>query len=211
MPIPLLVWGIIGIASLLGVGVCACALFDSQKGKKAIFIGMKGAGKSTAVEALQAVEKQNKQWVATPKEGTMGDNIALNIGGYTVITDTPGAQNLKRWENKIDDSCNHIWYFFNISRLNETLDSGGGYITKYSNLVKADLRDVAQICKSKNKTIKIIVIATHTDIEGYDKQNAEDICCNILTELNDYIFIKGSLKNYASAKQIFDKVGEKLK
>ena len=207
MPIPLIVWG---IAAVVGVITAATVItFACLTGKKVAFIGMKGAGKTTAVHAFRAVGEKNKNWTASKFEGTLDNVKEHKVFDFEVCIDTSGAQELKRnWETTIKN-VDVVFYFFNISRLEEIMAFSGGEKARYSALVKADLRDIAEICRGESK--KIVVLATHTDISGYDKNTADHLCGDILKELPDYKFVKGSLKNYDSAVQMAKEIEEKLK
>ena len=62
-------------------------------------------------------------------------------------------------------------------------------------------------CKTQKKDKKILVIATHTDVP-HEKKKAEQYCADILQPLKEFRFVKGSLKNYKSALDLFNETKE---
>lgn len=199
-----IVLGLLGLGSAGGIIAFACL-----KGKKVAFIGMTGSGKTTAVHAFQAIERKNTNWKASVDTPTTMDSEEkeINVLGFTACIDTSGDQELKKsWENTVK-KADWIFYFFDISKLNDVINVGGNK-TRYCTLVKADLRDIAGMCGDKG----ILVLATHTDL-AYDRETADRQCGKILEELSqrEYKFVKGSLKDYASALKLKEEIGEKLK
>ncbi len=190
-------------------------------GKTVAFIGMKGAGKTTACDSLSAIAKGDKNWKARSDEYKTTETIEEYHPNdesfhFKKILDTPGAQQLKAgvWD-KIKNEVDLIFYLYDISKLEALTPYGpgddNGFKTGYYKLVKADLRDIAQSKELKSK--KIIVIATHTDKE-YDKDNADRHCADILSEFSncncDYKFVDGSLMDYESAKKLWIAIAGKL-
>ena len=126
---------------------------------------------------------------------------------FTVCIDTSGAQQRKRdWETTISN-VDWVFYFFDISRLDEIMNENDG-LHRYRKLVKADLDHIAKICKKKDK--KILVIATHTDVP-HEKKKTEEYCADILQPLNEFKFVKGSLKNYKTALELFNETKKMVK
>ena len=210
MPIPLIVWVIAGVVVLVGGGVAIACL----SGKTVAFIGMSESGKTTAVRGFQAVEKKEKGWKAgNTHSGTMSDIKEHDVLGFKAVIDTSGAQQLKRrWAETIKKAkADWVFYFFDISKLDKKMDLENNVQARYFTLVKADLRDVAEICKDQKK--HLLVIATHTDME-YDKEEAKRYCEDILAELSaldQYGFVEGSLVDYASASALWSLIKEKVK
>lgn len=208
MPFPL-IWIVVaaGVALLVGGGIVIACL----SGKTVAFIGMMGSGKTTAVHAFQAVSKEKKNWKANNKmSGTMVDTEEYDVLGFKACIDTSGAQqNKRRWENTIS-KADWVFYFFDISNLDKTMADGQD-TNRYYMLVKADLRDIAGVCKEKAKPV--LVIATHTDL-AYDKKKAKLHCDDILTELANlkkYAYVEGSLVDYDSASVLKQRIEEKVK
>ena len=190
------------------LGLVIGIVYVYLKGKKVAFIGMKGSGKTTAVHAFQAIEHKEQGWKAdNDNPGTMGNDTYDDVLGFKVCIDTSGAQELKRnWEKTISE-VDWVFYFFDISRLDEIVKDENGDV-RYRKLVKADLVDIAEICKRKNK--KILVIATHSDVQ-HDEKKAEQYCSDILQVLRDYEFVKGSLRDYNSACDLVNEISKRLK
>lgn len=203
MPIPIIAWVIAAVVAAVaaGTGITIACL----SGKKVAFIGMIGSGKTTAVQAFQAIHSKNEDWKANNKtSGTMHNSKEHDVLGFKVCIDTSGAQQRKRdWETTISN-VDWVFYFFDISRLDEIMNEDGGP-HRYRQLVKADLADIATICQKKDK--KILVIATHTDVP-HEKKKAEQYCADILQPLKEFRFVKGSLKNYKSALDLFNETKE---
>ncbi|MBR4717754.1 MAG: GTPase domain-containing protein [Lentisphaeria bacterium] len=206
MPIPLLVWiGVAVAVALIGGGVVIACL----SGKSVLFIGMMGSGKTTAIHGFQAVSKEDKNWKAdnsTP--GTMSDSKEYDVLGFKACIDTSGGQQFKKsWPPKIE-KADWVFYFFDITQLDETRGKDHEK-TRYWKLVKADLRDIACVCKEKSKPV--LVIATHTD-RAYDKEKAKGYCEDILAELVslNYGYVEGSLLNYASASKLSHLIEKKV-
>lgn len=210
MPIPLIYLAIAGIIILVGGGVAIACL----SGKTVAFIGMKGSGKTTAVRGFQALGKKEKDWKADSKTpGTLSDIKEHDVLGFKACIDTSGAQQLKRrWKETIEKAkADWIFYFFDISMLDRIMSLENDEKARYFMLVKADLRDVADICKGNKK--RLLVIATHTDME-YNKEAAKRYCEDILAELvglDHYGFVEGSLINYESVSALWNLIKEKLK
>ena len=206
MPIPLIVWAIAaGIAAIAaGTGIT----FACLSGQKVAFIGMKGSGKTTAVQAFKAIKEGNKDWKANnDTSGTLSNSEEQDVLDFKVCIDTSGAQELKRhWETTIS-SVDRVFYFFDISRLDEIVNEDD-VPHRYRQLVKADLYDIAAICQKKDK--KILVMATHTDVP-HEREKAERYCADIMQPLKEFKFVKGSLKDYKSALELFNKTKEMLK
>ena len=207
MPFPLIPFLIVaGVILLVGGSIGIACL----SGKTVAFIGMQGSGKTTAVQAFQAVSKEKKDWTANNNmDGTMVNTKEYDVLKFKACIDTSGAQQNKRgWENTIS-KADWVFYFFDISRLDNVMQNGQDK-NRYYMLVKADLRDIASICKEKAKPV--LVIATHTDLK-YDKAKAKLHCDDILTELvhlkHDYV--EGSLLDYDSAFVLKQRIEEKVK
>lgn len=181
-------------------------------GETVAFIGMGESGKTTAVRGFQALGKKEKNWKASKMSQTLSDSKEHDVLGFKAIIDTSGAQQLKRrWENTIIKAkADWVFYFFDICRLDEVMKIENGEDSRYFTLVKADLRDVAEICKKNKKCL--LVIATHTDQE-YDKEKAKQHCEKLFGELvglERYGFIEGSLVDYESVSALWGKIKEKM-
>ena len=210
MPIPLIVVGLIIAGGLLAAG--GVVVIVCLSGKNVVFIGMKGSGKTTAVRGFQAVSNKKTEWKAgnVPTEPTLDDSKEHDVLGFKACVDTSGAQQLKRsWSEKIKNA-DWVFYFFDISRLDEVLETAHDK-RRYYKYVKADLNDIAGTCQKENKPV--LVVATHTDKE-YDKEKAKRYVEEILAELevlSKHGYVAGSLLDYASVTQLCHLIEEKIK
>ncbi len=184
-------------------------LISKFKNKKIAFLGMKGAGKTTCLEGLQALEAKQTDWKAGNPDTTLsGNDITVTVLDAQVrITDTAGAQQLKKNWNETVDNVDWICYFYDLTRLGEKLMTPGIYgETLYYKVVQADLRDLCDICRENNR--KLLIIATHAD-GHYDKTQAEKYQSEMLKECPQLSqHIKCSLKDYVAITAFAKKLEE---
>ena len=210
-------WGVLGalVAGVVfGAGVVSGIIWLHRrfKNKKIAFLGMQGAGKTTCLDGLQALDAEQTDWVAGNPETTFSkkEDVVISVfGGSWSITDTGGTQELKRWDAIVGDA-DLVCYFYDLTQLGEKITNLEGEKHFYYKLAAADLRDLSNICEGKKQ--KLLIFATHADCE-YDKVQAGKYQAEMLKECtslpNEHI--KCSLKDYASIAEFAKKFKEATK
>ena len=208
MPIPFLVWGI--VAGVVVIVTAGGITFACLKGKKVAFLGMTGAGKTTAVHALQAIQDKKKNWCTGDDESepTVVNEEHKNLC-FKICIDTSGAQQHKKTQlwKKIIKEVDYVFYFFDISQLNEVISYDGNNKARYHQLVEADLSVIEEICSKQDK--QFCVLATHADLE-YDKKCADSFFAKVDFSEKCLAVEKGALTNYNESCKLFEKVLKKM-
>ena len=206
LPIPWWVW------LLWPAGAALTKLIRRFKDKKIAFLGMKGAGKTTCIEGLQALAEKRTDWTAGDPDTTLNQkDIRITVLNAQVrITDTAGAQDLKKIWDEIVDNVDWVCYFYDLTRLGEKLMIPGICVeTFYYKAVQADLRDLCALCGKDGR--KLLVVATHADSE-YDEVQAEKYQSEMLKECPNLCHhIKCSLKDYSAIKEFAKKLEDATK
>lgn len=199
--------GCVVVSFLVAAGIKK--LVDWWKSQRMLLLGMSGAGKTTFCNALYAMQEKNENWKAGIYINTLEQEKHKYDNTFHFI-DTAGIETYKKlWDNTIEnENPNFILYFYDVSRLGETMTLNNEFKCYYYKNMAADLKLLSALCGKHKK--KLLLIGTHTDA-NYDTHKANQYLADVFSHLGEceYCRIEGSLADYKSAVSLFKEIKEK--